>query len=132
MLPMQFSPREHGIPSLSGPERSAMNFAAAVIKKHDPEIQRKMQGNVRTFAGRPPETMEGLGTLVRYHRGHKIYGPADPVDYWYRLLSGAARKCTLMADGRRQILEFLLPGDLFGFAAWDEHRFGVEVIAEGT
>jgi CRP/FNR family transcriptional regulator, nitrogen fixation regulation protein len=38
-----------------------------------------------------------------------------------------------MADGRRQILDFLLPGDFFGFVRGYEHHFCVvEVMIEGT
>jgi CRP-like cAMP-binding protein len=76
--------------------------------------------------------MQRLATVSPYHLRETVYEWRDPTDYWYTVLSGAARKCALSVDGRRQILEFLLPGDRFGFGAWDEHRFGVDVIVEGT
>jgi CRP/FNR family transcriptional regulator, nitrogen fixation regulation protein len=76
--------------------------------------------------------MERLASVSPYHLRETVYEWRDPTDYWYTILSGAARKCALSVDGRRQILEFLLPGDLFGFGSWDEHRFGVDVIVEGT
>ena len=66
------------------------------------------------------------------HRGQPIYGQKDPADHWYRVVSGAARKCALLADGRRQVLDFMLPGDFFGFTAHAHHAFAVEVIVEGT
>jgi CRP-like cAMP-binding protein len=76
--------------------------------------------------------MEQLATLTRYHPGETLYYEDDPADYWYRVVSGAARKCAVMADGRRRIVDFLLPGDLFGFGTRFERLFSVEVIVDGT
>jgi CRP-like cAMP-binding protein len=35
-------------------------------------------------------------------------------------------------DGRRQIVDLLLPGDFFGFSVADEYDFAVEAVVEGT
>jgi len=35
-------------------------------------------------------------------------------------------------DGRRQIVDLLLPGDVFGFTSLDEYDSSVEAIVEGT
>jgi CRP-like cAMP-binding protein len=43
-----------------------------------------------------------------------------------------ARKSTLLVDGRRRIVDFLLPGDFFGFSTRDECHFEVEAVIEGT
>ncbi|MBM0105035.1 helix-turn-helix domain-containing protein [Steroidobacter sp. S1-65] len=61
-----------------------------------------------------------------------MYNAGDAADSWYRLLTGAACECVLTADGRRQIVNFLLPGDLFGFCARSRHEFSVEIIVDGT
>src|ERR1700735_1772365 len=67
----------------------------------------------------PPSPMESLGTLRRYGADERIYRQDESADYWYRLVGGAARKCTQISDGRRQIVDFLLPGDWFGFHTVD-------------
>src|SRR5258708_6327630 len=69
---------------------------------------------------------------MRCHRGQRIHSPEDPPQYWYRVVSGTARKSTLLVDGRRRIVDFLLPGDLFGFSARDECHFEVEAVSEDT
>jgi len=69
---------------------------------------------------------------MQYRRGQEIYAPDDPADYWYRMARGTARKCAVRADGRRQIVDFLLPGDFFGLVNRHEHHFAVEAITEGT
>ena len=45
---------------------------------------------------------------------------------------GIAARCVDLADGRRQILELLLPGDFFGFSARAEHLHGVEAMVCDT
>jgi CRP/FNR family nitrogen fixation transcriptional regulator len=66
------------------------------------------------------------------HRGEEICSQGHPADSWYRLVSGTARHCVVRADGRRQIVDLLLPGDFFGFTTADEYDFTVEAVAEGT
>ena len=38
----------------------------------------------------------------------------------------------LLVDGRRRIVDFLLPGDFFGFSAREEHHLEVEAVTEDT
>ena len=62
----------------------------------------------------PLQALDDLEVRARYGRGKEIYAPDDPADHWYRLVSGMSRKCAVMADGRRQIVDFLMPGEFFG------------------
>jgi CRP-like cAMP-binding protein len=80
----------------------------------------------------PLDASDCLATTTRYRRGEEVYAPGDPAEHWYRVVSGMARKCAVEADGRRQIVDFLLPGDLFGLITRHEHRFAVEAVADGT
>ena len=70
--------------------------------------------------------------IVSYHRNQEIYGPGGGEEHWFCIISGAARKYVLLADGRRRIVDFLLPGDFFGFRARHEAFFAADAIAEGT
>jgi CRP-like cAMP-binding protein len=81
---------------------------------------------------RRPNVMDSLGTLRRYGVDQTVYWPYEATDYWYQLIGGAARKCTQMSDGRRQIVDFLLPGDLFGFHAGARHDCCVECVVPNT
>lgn len=87
------------------------------------------------WRGRPrqmPASLTHLGGRRRYARGETIYRQHEQVDWWYQLISGAARKSTVTPDGRRHIVSFLLPGDLFGFGAQPIHRFSAEAVDAGT
>ena len=80
----------------------------------------------------PLEAIEALAGRTRYHRGEEIYGPDDPADHWYQVISGMARKCAVTANGRRQIVDFLVPADFFGLIVRHEHQFAVEAVVEAT
>ncbi len=77
-------------------------------------------------------SMERLGTHLHWNVNDTIYHCEEQAHYWYRVVTGAARKCSLTTDGRRQIVDFLVPGDVFGFGAHDTHHFSTEVISAGT
>jgi CRP/FNR family transcriptional regulator, nitrogen fixation regulation protein len=86
-----------------------------------------------------PDRIRGLSVLadstrriLSYDREQEIYGPTRAEDHWFCVLSGAARKYVLLADGRRRIIDFLLPGDFFGFRAQHEQVFVADAITAGT
>ena len=85
---------------------------------------------------RPPETtyesLQQLSVVARYDTDQPIHRYNDPAQYWFRIVAGAARKIALNRDGRRHIVDFLLPGDFFGFCASSQHHFCVETIVAGS
>jgi CRP/FNR family nitrogen fixation transcriptional regulator len=82
--------------------------------------------------GSPLGSLESISTVAKFAQGELIYLSGEPADYWYRILSGACRKCAYGLDGRRQIVDFPRPGDLFGYDAEDVHAFTVEAIVSNT
>jgi CRP/FNR family nitrogen fixation transcriptional regulator len=73
-----------------------------------------------------------MGATMTFGRNAEIYGEGEPVDYLYKVVSGTVRTSKILADGRRQIGAFYLPGDIFGLEAGDEHSFSAEAIAESA
>lgn len=80
----------------------------------------------------PLAALDPLAVRTRYHRGQEIGSSTRPAEYWYRIISGAARRAAVRADGRRQIVDLLLPGDFFGFTDREQDDFTVEAAGEGT
>jgi CRP/FNR family nitrogen fixation transcriptional regulator len=78
------------------------------------------------------DPLEHLATLTCYATGEPIYRQRQPAVRLHRIISGAARKCVQMPDGRRHIVDFLFPGDLFGFGNANQHDCSVEAIAATT
>ena len=78
------------------------------------------------------QVLEALATRTRYRRGQEIYKEDSPVEYWYRIVSGMARRFSARADGKRQIVDLLLSGDVFGFGGSGKHHFAVEAVVADT
>lgn len=81
----------------------------------------------------PTDLMQAMAAHAStrpYTRGEAVYQSGQPADRWYRIVSGMAARCSDLSDGRRQILELLLPGDFFGFSARAEHLHTVEIMVE--
>ena len=57
---------------------------------------------------------------------------AIAADCCYRILSGCVRMVKLMEDGRRQIGEFLMAGDLLGFDALGTYDFAAEAVSDAV
>jgi CRP/FNR family transcriptional regulator, nitrogen fixation regulation protein len=78
------------------------------------------------------DALESLAIVSRYQRDEEIYPQQGGVECWYRVVRGAARRFSVCADGRRQIVDLLLPGDFFGFGVRGTHAFTAEAIVADT
>ena len=78
------------------------------------------------------EPLAAVGVTVRAERDEEIVAQGDAAGYCYLIVSGCVRTVRLMEDGRRQVGEFLFPGDLFGWDVLDEHDFGAEAVTAAT
>ncbi|MDW9646550.1 cyclic nucleotide-binding domain-containing protein [Sinorhizobium meliloti] len=65
-------------------------------------------------------------------QGREIYAQGDLNDRCYQVSTGAVRVYRLLSDGRRQVVSFHLPGEMFGFEAGSNHSFFAEAITETT
>jgi len=74
------------------------------------------------------ELLHRAGSKLHFDRGETIFNEGDTAEYAYSVVSGAVRLCKHMADGRRQIAQFLLPGDFFSFVDMAEHSFTAEAV----
>jgi CRP-like cAMP-binding protein len=86
-----------------------------------------------------PVTPEELATIndmkkqhIKLPAGAEIVRAGDDSPELYTLYSGWAFRFKTLPDGRRQILNFLLPGDLLGLQAamFDAAMHGIEALTE--
>lgn len=89
-------------------------------------------------AVRPPN-LEGAGASdalgvdgvrLPFARNEEIFGECEPATCVFRVLKGVVRTYRILADGRRQIAEFFLPGDVFGLEQGSEHRSSAEAVSD--
>ena len=73
-----------------------------------------------------------VGMNTRFSRNETIFNERDEAKYAYKLVRGAVRLCKHRANGRRQIADFLLPGDFFGFLQFGFYSFTAEAIGDAA
>jgi CRP/FNR family transcriptional regulator, nitrogen fixation regulation protein len=78
------------------------------------------------------QKVDHLAAITSFRRGQEICGHGKSADYLYLVICGAARQRVFRPDGRRQIVDLLLPGDFFGFTRDGEHDSSVDVIGKET
>lgn len=71
-----------------------------------------------------------IGATRTFGPGEPIYDEGDAADCVYKVVSGAVRCLRLLADGRRQITEFYLPGDVFGVELGTTRHSATEALGE--
>lgn len=76
------------------------------------------------------EALRRIGSKIHYSRGKTIFNEGDAAEFTYKVLNGAVRLCKHLSDGRRQIAQFLLPGDFFSFMDLSEHSFTAEAVSD--
>jgi len=79
---------------------------------------------------RPEGPLGLMGAAMRFARNAEIFGEDEEAEYLYQVISGAVRAYRMLDDGRRQIVAFYLPGDIFGVDAAHVHQCSAETIVE--
>lgn len=77
-------------------------------------------------SGTVAAAMDRLGVPKMFSRNAEIFGEGEPAGYVYKVISGAVRAYKVLADGRRHVVAFYLPGDIVGLAVEDLHNFSAE------
>lgn len=82
--------------------------------------------------GEDLQVLRSLKVSDRFGVGRALNTPNSPHPRMRFLLSGWAARQRLLTDGRRQILQIVLPGDIVGFSELDAPSSGVSVVALTT
>jgi CRP-like cAMP-binding protein len=75
------------------------------------------------------DALPGIGITVTIEPGQTIVVEGDPIDHYYRIVSGTVRLYRSIADGRRQVIHFLSAQDCFGLTGLDCHSCSVEAVS---
>ena len=68
------------------------------------------------------------GPALTFSAGDEIYAEGDRAGTLYQVAVGVVRVYRLLADGRRQICAFHMPGEIFGFEAGTERHFFADAV----
>ena len=92
-------------------------------------LDREGEGN-QTALHRDLQALDQSSVRIRFQRNETIFNEGDDADHAYKVLNGMVRLCKHTQDGRRQISDFLLPGNLFGIIDRGEYGFSAEAVTE--
>lgn len=70
------------------------------------------------------------GKAARFETHAVIYYEGDPAKRLYELVKGSVMLYKLLPDGRRQVVEVLRPGDIFGLAGGEENDCTAETLTD--
>ena len=70
------------------------------------------------------------GKISQFATHAVIYYEGDPAKRLYELVTGSVMLYKLLPDGRRQVVEVLRPGDIFGLASSDEYDCTAETLTD--
>jgi CRP/FNR family nitrogen fixation transcriptional regulator len=101
---------------------SRLPTAAAIVMKG----AAAMPGRNDAMTAKPVGVARVLG------KGEELFAEGDAADFFYKVVAGTVRTYKLLSDGRRQIDEFHLAGDIFGLETGAEHRFSADAVDTAT
>jgi CRP/FNR family transcriptional regulator len=129
----------------SSSEQSIVSFVhrpnvrmPSVCQGADLCVQSCMTCDVRALgicgALEPPELAELATILTQTLIAPKcgVFAQGDPADYVYTVTSGCIRLSKDLADGRRQIVGFALPGDFLGLSLARDYEFSADSLESAT
>jgi CRP-like cAMP-binding protein len=76
--------------------------------------------------------IQEYGARLHFARNETIFNQDDAAEQVYRIQSGTVRLCRYLPDGRRYIVDFLLPGDLMGFVESPDLPASAEAVSDVT
>jgi CRP-like cAMP-binding protein len=99
------------------------------------DSQTKRLSRVPLKASHAPHILRALDAVAAkrtYRRGEEVCNSTCISDCLYRVTSGAAKRCATFPKGRQQIVDLLLPDDIFACAPNAHHSFSIEGAATET
>lgn len=115
---MMATPAPHGTPhaSMASKQRLAPRREPIMAR---PDLQRA-------------DSLDRIGCTLRVERDRAIYLEGDPADSYYKVLDGTVRLYSILADGRRQIVQFVFSGQFFGLSCGETFTLSAEAVSDAT
>lgn len=76
--------------------------------------------------------LDRIGHSLHIAQNQTVFSQGEPASQAYKVVSGVVRLCKHLPDGRRQIAQFLFPGDYFSFVTIGDHGFSAEAVVDLT
>lgn len=73
-----------------------------------------------------------IGVTMMAGPGQTIVIEGDPITHYFRIVAGTVRLYKAIADGRRQVIDFLSEGSCFGITGLAHHAYSAEAVSPVT
>jgi CRP/FNR family nitrogen fixation transcriptional regulator len=85
-------------------------------------------------SGLPPcnPGLQTAGAVRHFAPNQQIFREGDAVGTYFKVVAGVVRTCRLLSGGRRQVDDFHVPDDLFGFEMGPLRRHSAEAACHTT
>ena len=94
------------------------------------DVQRTRPVQLGAIGGGDPRALSSISVRIRAGKGETVFSEGEEAAYSYKVVSGGVRLCKYTQDGRRQIADFALPGDHFGYQGAERHTHTAEAIGD--
>jgi CRP/FNR family nitrogen fixation transcriptional regulator len=74
--------------------------------------------------------MERIGAPRKFSKGSEIFGQGETTELMHGIAKGAVRTTRVLTDGRRQIGDFYVDGEMIGLEPRAVHRFSAEALTD--
>lgn len=109
-----------------------MAASLASAEKHRQDKVARSDAFASTTPVRDADGLSGIGITQSFAPGQVVVVEGDPIEHYFRVLSGTVRLYKSIADGRRQVIDFLGEGDCFGLTGLTRHGATVEAVSRCT
>ncbi|MEP6906824.1 MAG: Crp/Fnr family transcriptional regulator [Pseudoxanthomonas sp.] len=80
----------------------------------------------------PADVLDAMAGDVRLEAGQMLAREGEERRFVFTVTSGALRRIKVLADGRRLVAGFLMPGDYIGFSGASNYRHSIEAITDSV
>lgn len=115
---------------------------AIIARTQSPVVRHAVScGNCMLQGGCFPTSMEApdvddFNAMVQrsrpLHKGDHLYRAEQPFTTIYAVRSGAFKAYAISPDGEEQVMQFYMPGEVFGMDGLSRNRYAVSVVALET
>ncbi len=82
--------------------------------------------------GQHLELLREFAMRLRYQHNEAVFSSGETAAHIYRVSAGCIRLTRRLGDGRRNISDFMLPGDIFGLGGFSHFPYTAEAVATAT
>lgn len=72
------------------------------------------------------------GAAAHFRKGQTVLCEGEAADRCFQVVRGVVRAYKLLPDGRRQIVDFLFPGEVLGLTPDDTYDYSADAVTEVT